>query len=245
MSYPAALREAAAAPRPEIVTSPVRHLGPSALRWDAHPEYVPFMRAVYLAHVARAARRRPFRGSLAPRDLAPVASGECLLRDAAQQAQSMLGAAHAALRQDQAAGDRLAGDTRSFWVSSAYRSASRQYRLWQRRFPGYFAQTQRQRERILAGPTSPEAARWLARWIGRWLAAPGFSNHNAGRAIDLACELTGHRTLTAKQEHIPHWQVCWLYCWLTANAARYSFYPYPPEPWHWEHCPGPGPCRPR
>jgi len=245
MSYPAALREAAATPQPEIVTYPVRHLGSAALHWDANPDGVPFMRAVYEAHVARAARRRPFRGSLNRSDLARLADGQWLQRDAARQARSMLAAAQSALSQDKAAGDPLAREVVSFWVSSGYRSATRQYQLWQQRFPGYFAETQDRRAQLRGGATGPAAAEWLASWIGQWLAAPGFSNHNAGRAIDLACRLARGTTLTAKREHIPRWHASWLHDWLTENAASYSFQPYLPEPWHWEHCPGPGPCRPR
>ena len=150
----------------------------------------------------------------------------------------MLDDARDALRQAKAAGDAEALAVRSFGISSAYRSALRQYRLWHDRFGGYLADTAQQRAGLPGGPLGDEAAQWLARWIGGWLAAPGFSNHNDGRALDLFCRLTSGRVLTADRGDIPRWRTSWLHQWLTANAAHYDFHPYLKEPWHWEHRPG-------
>ena len=150
----------------------------------------------------------------------------------------MLDDARDALRQAKAAGDAEALAVRSFGISSAYRSALRQYRLWNDRFGGYVADTAQQRAGLPGGPVGDEAAQWLARWIGGWLAAPGFSNHNDGRALDLFCRLTSGRVLTADRGDIPRWRTSWLHQWLTANAAHYDFHPYLKEPWHWEHRPG-------
>jgi LAS superfamily LD-carboxypeptidase LdcB len=253
MSYPAVC-EAATEPRPAIITSaveprgrPVRHLDPALLRWDAHPEYEPFMHEVYEAHVAAASRIRPFRASLADSELARIPGGQCLQRDAAPQARRLLSAAKLALRQARLEGNLAALEVESFYVSSGYRSANHQYRLWQERFPGFFAESQGHRAAMRGTSTGPQAARWLAHEIGHWLAAPGFSNHNAGRAIDLACRLSRGRRLTADHHSasIQRWHESWLYQWLTENAVTFSFCPYDAEPWHWEHNPGPGPCRPR
>ena len=57
------------------------------------------------------------------------------------------------------------------------------------------------------------------RRIRTWLAAPGFSNHNDGRAIDLYCRLAGGRALSASRTEIPHWRTTWLYGWLAPHAA--------------------------
>jgi phosphatidylserine/phosphatidylglycerophosphate/cardiolipin synthase-like enzyme len=220
---------------PQIVDRPCRHYGPEALSWPEHPELESFMRATYEAHVARSCRWRAFEPSVPEADLAEVTAGKYLRRDAAALAIEMLDDAREALRQATAAGDREALATRSFGISSAYRSALHQYRLWNDRFPGYVADTDGKRASLPGGPVGNEAAQWLARWIGGWLAAPGFSNHNDGQAIDLFCRLATGRVLTADRADIPRWHANWLHQWLTANAARYEFRPYRKEPWHWEH----------
>jgi zinc D-Ala-D-Ala carboxypeptidase len=65
-------------------------------------------------------------------------------------------------------------------------------------------------------------------------AAPGFSEHHTGRAIDVATP--GSRPLTAEFEHSP------AFAWLTANAAEFGFkmpyvrdneFGFDYEPWHW------------
>jgi phosphatidylserine/phosphatidylglycerophosphate/cardiolipin synthase-like enzyme len=229
--------EQATGAEPSIVDRPCRHYGPDALSWPAHPELESFMRATYEAHVARSCRWRAFQPSVPEADLAEVAKGKYLRRDAAALAIRMLDDAREALRQAKAAGDAGALDTRSFGISSAYRSALRQYRLWNDRFGGYMADTDTKRAGLPGGPTGDEAAQWLARWIGGWLAAPGFSNHNDGRAMDLYCRLTSG-VLSADRRDIPRWRTTWLHQWLTANASRYDFHPYLKEPWHWEHRPG-------
>ena len=126
---------------PQIVDRPCRHYGPDALSWPEHPELESFMRATYEAHVARSCRWRAFEPSVPEADLAEVAKGKYLRRDAAALATRMLDDAREALRQATAAGDQEALATRSFGISSAYRSALRQYRLWDDRFAGYMADT--------------------------------------------------------------------------------------------------------
>jgi len=231
--------EAVSSAVPPIVDHPCRHYGPDALNWPGHPDLESFMRATYEAHVARSCRWRAFQPSVPEADLTEVVKGKSLRRDVAPLATRMLDDAREALRQAQAAGDAEALATGSFGISSAYRSALRQYRLWNDRFGGYMADTAQKRAGLAGGPTGDEAAQWLARWIGGWLAAPGFSNHNDGRAMDLFCRLTSGKVLTADRGDIPRWRTAWLHQWLTANASRYDFHPYLKEPWHWEHRPGP------
>ena len=223
---------------PPIVDRPCRHYGPDALSWPEHPELDYFMHATYEAHVARSCRSRAFEPSVPEADLAEVAKGKYLRRDATPLAIRMLDDAREALRQAKAAGDAEAVAVRSFGISSAYRSALRQYRLWNDRFGGYVNDTAQKRAGLPGGPLGDEAAQWLAHWIGGWLAAPGFSNHNDGRALDLFCRLTSGKVLTADRGDISRWRTSWLHQWLTANAARYDFHPYQKEPWHWEHRPG-------
>src|SRR5580658_897433 len=114
----------------QVIDHPCRHYGPQALTWSEHPELEPFMRATYEAHVARSCTRRSFEPSVPQADLAEVAKGKYLRRDAAPRAQQMLSDAREALRQAHAAGDPDALAVRSFFITSAYRSASHQYQLW-------------------------------------------------------------------------------------------------------------------
>lgn len=67
-------------------------------------------------------------------------------------------------------------------------------------------------------------------------AAPGFSEHHTGRAVDIATP--GSRPLTEEFEHSDAFR------WLTGNAALYGFsmtyprensYGFVYEPWHWSH----------
>ena len=69
-------------------------------------------------------------------------------------------------------------------------------------------------------------------------AAPGFSEHHTGRAIDIATP--GSRPLTEEFEETAAFR------WLVANASEYGFsLSYPPgnaagfayEPWHWARMP--------
>ena len=108
------------------------------------------MHATYEAHVARSCRSRAFQPSVPEADLAEVAKGKYLRRDATPLAIRMLDDAREALRQAKAAGDAEALAVRSFGISSAYRSASRQYRLWNDRFGGYVNDTAQKRAACLA-----------------------------------------------------------------------------------------------
>ena len=65
-------------------------------------------------------------------------------------------------------------------------------------------------------------------------AAPGFSEHHTGRAVDIATP--GTRPLTAEFENSK------AFAWLTANAATFGFtmpygrgnvFGFEFEPWHW------------
>lgn len=226
---------------PSIVGLPCPHYGSASLIWPAHPELEAFMRATYEAHVVNAcAAGRVFRAKVPNAELTVLAKGQYLRTEVVPLAVRMLRDASAALSKAKVAGDPGARTTGSFAVTSAYRSAARQFGLWQARFPGYFDATTAQRAALAGGPTGPGAVQFMARWIGRWLAAPGFSNHNDGRAIDMTC-VVGGATLSARRGDIAAWKRSWLHGWLVAHASCYGFAPYAQEPWHWEHRPGAAP----
>lgn len=72
---------------------------------------------------------------------------------------------------------------------------------------------------------SPGAAR-------KWVAPPGGSAHQSGRAFDL--DLDGGGIGSQQVERL---RKAPAYAWLVKNAARFGFYPYKVEPWHWEYNP--------
>jgi D-alanyl-D-alanine carboxypeptidase len=93
-------------------------------------------------------------------------------------------------------------------------------------FRGIDYQARLIRKKINAGQTVSE--------ILQVNAAPGFSEHHTGRAVDIATP--GSRPLTEEFEASEAFR------WLTTNAARYGFsmtyprenaYGFIYEPWHW------------
>jgi hypothetical protein len=80
-------------------------------------------------------------------------------------------------------------------ITSGYRSVAHQRRLW---------------EEALRKYGSESAAR-------KWVAPPGRSNHQQGKALDIANNGGAH-------------------AWLRRNGHRFGFsQPMSWEPWHWEH----------
>lgn len=92
---------------------------------------------------------------------------------------------------------------------SGYRSVAHQQKLWQRALKRYGSEK--------------EARKWVAK--------PGGSAHYSGRAVDLYLGKSASSRNVAWLRRQP------AYHWLVRNAARYGFYPYQREPWHWEYNP--------
>lgn len=97
-------------------------------------------------------------------------------------------------------------------------------------FRGFDYQARLIRKKINAGQVVSD--------ILRVNAAPGFSEHHTGRAVDIATP--GSRPLTEEFEDSD------AFCWLVENAARFGFsmtYPrenpfgFIYEPWHWARKP--------
>jgi len=63
---------------------------------------------------------------------------------------------------------------------------------------------------------------------------PGHSAHQTGRAIDFY--IGGHNS----SDRVAQLRTLPAYQWLVRNAARFGFYPYANEPWHYELRPGAG-----
>jgi len=210
----------------------------SALDWPgASDAQLAFMRAVYERTVQRAqSTGRSFIGDLPAAELKAIYDHHRARKDAAGAARALLAEARTAL-----AADGLADKAR-IGIVSAYRSAAEQWLIWQGKnrdgtykngrggFPYYYAQTAAQRRR-LGDEHGPEAVELLTRHLGKYIAAPGFSDHNNGIAIDFGTGAVGKGGLGKLSTR------AWFHRWLVANAARFGFVPLPTEAWHWEYQP--------
>jgi hypothetical protein len=211
----------------------------SDLNWSgAAADELDFMRRVYDRHVTRASRSRTFVADLPTSNLEIVEGRHQLRTDAAQDCRGLLAAARLELSSQQTRGISAARRVGSIGVVSGYRSASRQFQLWQSYFPNYFRDTQTERARQTGGALGDRAVEYLAGYVAGRIAAPGYSLHNNGIAVDFTTR-DNQQTLGASGQDIERWLNSWLFTWLTANAARFNFYQNTNinEPWHWEYRP--------
>lgn len=211
------------------------------LRWygpagEETPELMAFMRNVYNRHVRwHISRGDSFVDTLPEQSLDTVEGRHRARADAAAQARAMLAAARAELATSPYAGKIVIG------VNSAYRSADEQWGIWQGKFkkgnggfPFYYRETRAARRRLSGGEHGDEAAAYLAGYLAKWVAAPGYSNHQDGLALDLGTGEVGKGLSKLGRK-------AWFFQWLHENAAkRFHFHPYEKEPWHWTYRPPAG-----
>lgn len=220
-----------------VIDTNAESLPSSGLTWSsASADELEFMRRVYDHHVDRASRRRPFIADLPASNLDTVEGRHQLRSDAARDCRLLLVEIRSELSRQQAQGVAAAQGVRTIGVASGYRSASRQFQLWQSYFPRYFQDTQSHRASLPGGELGDRAVDCMVGYVAARIAAPGYSLHNNGIAVDLTTREDGH-TLGANSRDIPRWQRSWLFAWLTANASRFNFYQNTSinEPWHWEY----------
>lgn len=109
-------------------------------------------------------------------------------------------------------------------IHSAYRSVALQAEIWA------FRLAERRSARVAEG-LLPLPERELERQQMKWTAKPGQSAHHTGLALDLGLYvLAKHDSLRAARRTPT-------YTWLATHAKAFGFYPYLPEPWHWEYNP--------
>ncbi|WP_448004477.1 M15 family metallopeptidase [Agromyces bauzanensis] len=191
------------------------------------PPPMAFMRAVYDLHVSMS--KGPFVDTLPDSALKKFEGGHRLQKAAADSAVALLEAARA---------DREKPGSVAIGITSAYRSASRQFEIWQGKgangrlgFPHYYDTTRGQRA-ATQDAHGPIAVALLAREMKRYIAAPGYSNHQDGLAIDFGTGAAGGGLRKLKRKD-------WFYKWLVENAGCYDFVPYRAEAWHWVYRPQP------
>jgi outer membrane protein OmpA-like peptidoglycan-associated protein len=217
--------------------------------WTASADQISFRDRVLAAHLARS---RAARGS-PKRDLSDDAltnvpgTGIRTSPETAAAAGRLLAAANADLAQAQQSGDVDALLTIRLTATSGYRGSKHQKDLWIQYFSakgGYYDRTQAARERLADGPHSDAAVDYMLKstkaggfGLGGRIAAPGYSNHQGGIAIDFwQARKKDHRIRNKSTDsERAKWRASWFHAWLRRNAATFGFQPIPSEEWHWEY----------
>ena len=165
----------------------------------------------------------------------------------AEAAGRLLKAANADLQAAQQAGDADALRTVKLSATSGYRGSGHQERLWLGYFATkYYNKSCRARAKIADGPHSDAAVDYMLRrkddggyGIPGKIAAPGYSNHQGGIAIDFWQDRTkGNGIGNDSDDQVRcRWRESWFHGWLRTHAAAYGFQPLATEEWHWEYHP--------
>jgi len=211
-------------------------LSPDGLQWPGHSQAeLEFMKAVYLRHRQRA--RGDFVMDLPKDSLAQVegeARGREARKDAAAAVKKMLDDARIALAREH--------PEAQIGIVSAYRSATRQFEIWQGHdpqgkdkgsgFPYYYGEA-KSLGLVREGDFSPAAVEKVAEYLGGYIASPGFSNHQDGLAFDFGVGLKGKGLGKLREGS-------WFHKWLKLHAPGHRFEPLKTEAWHWTYRPKPG-----
>jgi LAS superfamily LD-carboxypeptidase LdcB len=214
---------------------------PAAGKWVDSPEQLAFRERVLNAHIDRSRKiKGPPLPDLTRKETARVAGTDLWMRKgAAEAAGRLLAAANRDLQKARAAGHADALRTIRLTGVSGYRGSTHQRQLWRRYFKAYYESTAAAREKLAGGPHSVAAVSYMLNVFGipNRIAAPGYSNHQAGIAIDFAQQRTpGNRIINSYNASAKtKWRSTWFFDWLTSHAASFGFQPYIKEPWHWEH----------
>lgn len=218
-------------------------LGSPPKRWMDTPEQQTFLERVLAAHITRSRTRkkRPPLPDLFRGELSPVwGTGVSMKSDAAMAAGKLLAAANRELDAAKAAGERDGLKIIRISAASGYRPRAHQERLWRTYFKKkYYNRTATSRVKLPGGPHGDEAVSRMVKYVTPKIAAPGFSNHQAGLAIDFKqVRAKGKKIRNSTDPRwVSAWQSSWFFRWLNKNAARFGFYPYLREPWHWTYRP--------
>jgi Subtilase family/D-alanyl-D-alanine carboxypeptidase len=226
--------------------------------WKGTPAQLDFRSRVLAEHIARKRQAKDPQRDLRPDELADV-PGTCVVRKGrqscvqtlphtAQAAGRLLDAANADLGAAQRAGDADALRTVRLRATSGYRGSDHQKELWLDYFATkYYDQTRAARAKIPDGPHSAAAVDYMLRpkqaggyGIGGRIAAPGYSNHQGGIAIDFWQDRTGGNGIANDSDDSSRcrWRQSWFHGWLRTHAPACGFQPIPTEEWHWEYRPG-------
>lgn len=194
-----------------------------------------FMRKVHDAQVKRALKRgREFFPGLPEERLGTVESDYKMRRDAARQCRLLLRQARADLKRQQKEGIREALKASDIGVYSAYRSYEHDRVAWLNAFAKHFKATQNKRSKLEGGEYGDKAVELMVNVMRKLKAAPGFSRHTSGVAVDFKTT-EGNVTLNANSNQNGEWKQTWFHKWLIKTATRFKFKPIATEAWHWEY----------
>lgn len=133
------------------------------------------------------------------------------------------------------------GKDMNVYITNGYRSASTQFNSWDSNFKTYYDRAIREAG-LKRGDYSSNAVINLSKFIRAKLGAPGYSNHQHGRAVDfflLEWNAPQRKKLayqvSTRKANVDKWRTTWFWKWLVQHAADFGFCPYDKEPWHWEY----------
>lgn len=194
-----------------------------------------FMRKVHDAQVKRATERgREFFHGLPEDRLGAIESGYKMRRDAAGQVRLLLEQARSDLKRQRGEKIREALEVSDIGVHSAYRSFERDKAAWLNAFEKHFKATRNERAGLEGGEYGDQAVELMVNVMRKFKAAPGFSRHTSGVAVDFKTT-EGNVTLKANSNQNGKWKRTWFHKWLVKNATRFKFKPLATEAWHWEY----------
>jgi len=207
----------------------VENIPASGLSWDnGTPEQISFMRQVYDACVSYSSSRGTFVADIPDSQLTTI-EGKPLKSNAAEALSNLLREARSTASSN--------GIDITLGLTSGYRTASHQFRLWNRYFiQKYYPRTAPERANLDGGEHGSSAVIFMARHVRRYIASPGYSKHNSGVAVDFR-NIENGRTFrnNSDSQHTSAWRTSWFYNWLLSNGSRFNYQPYAREPWHWSY----------
>jgi LAS superfamily LD-carboxypeptidase LdcB len=214
--------------------------------WTGSPDQVAFRDRVLAAHLAQSKRTKgqPF-PDRRPDELRHIPGTEKVytLPETADAAGRLIAAANTALAEARAHGDQDALRTKRITATSGYRSSTWQRRRWLELFTKYYNQSRATRATLPGGPHSKAALAYMLRrkvdggfGVPGRIAAPGYSNHENGIAVDLYQIRTPNLPNSTADTDRAKWRATWFYKWLTdeRNGLRFGFKQLATEEWHWE-----------
>lgn len=194
-----------------------------------------FMRRVYEAQMTRALEEGRTRYTGLDADQLGVVAGRHKLRkDAAEQCRLLLAQAMFDLKREKTLGRPEALKVSSFGIYSAYRSVEHDATAWRSAFNRHLGETKVARAKLSGGEYGDKALNMMVAIMRSYKAAPGFSRHTGGTAVDFVTVEDGFR-LTADSGQNTRWKKTWFHQWLVRNASKFKFNPLATEAWHWDY----------
>lgn len=212
----------------------------SDAKWHDTAEQKAFEQSVLDAHIVKNIQdKKPANLDLPETELGRVSGTDVKMqKDAAAAAGHLLHAANQDLEAAQKAGNTDALRTASITASSGYRDSAHQERIYRKDFEKkYYDQTAAHRAHLRGGEHGDAAVHYMVDYIKDRIAAPGFSNHQAGLAIDFWQNRDKDHKISNSTDanKVAEWRGTWFYNWLKTNATSFGFQEYVKEPWHWTY----------